>query len=71
MVSAGHVGGSGIVSGTADVLWMSVVRRMMGVGAVYEMCMCLARGGEGVNRFGLGLYQSPVEAGPSHWRRVE
>ena len=47
MVSAGHVAGtrgSGIVSSTADVLWMSVVRGMRGV---YEMCMCLARGGEG------------------------
>ena len=31
MVSAGHVGGtrgSGIVSSAADVIWMSVVRRM-------------------------------------------
>ena len=31
MVSAGHVGGicwSGIVSGAADVLWMSVMRGM-------------------------------------------
>ena len=31
MVSAGHVGGtrgSGMVSSTADVLWMSVVRVM-------------------------------------------
>ena len=35
MVSAGHVGGtrgSGIVSSAADVLWMSVVREMRGVG---------------------------------------
>ena len=35
MVSAGHVGGtrgSGIVSSAADVLWMSVVRGMRGVG---------------------------------------
>ena len=46
-VSAEHVGGtrgSGIVSSTADVLGMSVVRGMC------EMCMCLARssvGGEG------------------------
>ena len=34
MVSVGHVGGtrgSGNVSGAADVLWMSVVRRMRGV----------------------------------------
>ena len=55
MVSAGHVGGtrgSGIVSSEADVLWMSVVRGMRGVGGVYEMCMRLARGsvgGEGVS----------------------
>ena len=51
MVSAGHVGGtrgSGIVSCTADVLWMSVVRGMRGVCEVCEMCMCLARGGVGV-----------------------
>ena len=37
MVSAGHVGGtrgSGIVSSAADVLWMSVVRGMRGVGGV-------------------------------------
>ena len=55
MVSAGHVGGthgSGIVSSAADVLWMSAVRRMRGVGGVCEVCMCLARGstgGEGVS----------------------
>ena len=50
MVSEGHVGGtrgSGNVSSTADVLSMSVVRRMRGVGGVCEMCMCLARGGVG------------------------
>ena len=47
VVSAGHVGGtrsSGIVSNAADVLWMSVVRGMRGVGKVCEMCMCAARG---------------------------
>ena len=55
MVSAGHVGrtrGSGIVSSAADVLWMSVMRGMRGVGGVCEMCMCLTRsgvGGEGVS----------------------
>ena len=54
VVSAGHVGGSGIVPGAADVLWMSVMRGMRGVGGVCEMGMCLARGsvgreGEGVN----------------------
>ena len=48
VVSAGHVGGtrgSGVVSSAADVIWMSVVRGMRGVGEVCEMCMCLARGG--------------------------
>ena len=39
--------GSGIVSSAADVLWMSVVRRMRGVVELCEMCMCLARGGVG------------------------
>ena len=46
MVRAGHVGctrGSGIVSSAADVLWMSVVHGMRGVGGVCEMCMHLAR----------------------------
>ena len=36
-MSAGHVGGtrgSGIVYGAADVLWMSVVRGVKGVGGV-------------------------------------
>ena len=50
VMSAGNVGGtrgSGIVSSTADVRWMSVVRGMRGVGGVYQMCMCLARGGVG------------------------
>ena len=50
VVSAGHVGGvcgSRIVSSAVDVIWMSVVRGMRGVGEVYEMCMCLARGGVG------------------------
>ena len=45
MVTAGHVGGtrgSGIVSSAADVLWMR------GIGEVCEMCICLARGGMGV-----------------------
>ena len=52
VVSAWHVGGirgSGIVSIAADVLGMSVVRGMTGVGGVCEMCMCLARGGVGVS----------------------
>ena len=62
MVSAGHVSGtlgSGIVSNAADVLWMSVVRGMRGIGGVCEMCMCLARSGVDVEggewRRGLGL----------------
>ena len=48
VMSAGHVGGtcgSVIVSSVVDVLWMSVVRGMRGVGGVCDMCMCLARGG--------------------------
>ena len=54
-LSTGHVGGtrgSGIVSSAADMLGMSVVRGMRGVGGVCEMCMCLARGsvaGEGAS----------------------
>ena len=39
--------GSGIVSITGDVLWMSVVRGMKGFGGVCEMCICLAQGGMG------------------------
>ena len=42
VVSAGHVGGtrgSSIMSSAADVLEMSVVRGMRGVGGVCEMCM--------------------------------
>ena len=40
------------MSSVADVLWMSVIPGMRGVGGVCEMCMCLARGavdGEGVS----------------------
>ena len=71
VVSAGHVGstrGSGIVSSAADVLWMSVVRGMRGVGGVCEMGMCLARGGvdgeggEWMRGLGLG-FTNPVGAG--------
>ena len=50
VVSAGLVGGtrgSGIMSSVTDVLWMSVVRGMSGVGGVCEMFICLARGGVG------------------------
>ena len=32
------------MSDAADVLGMSAVRGMRGVGGVCEMCMCLARG---------------------------
>ena len=48
VVSTWHVGGtrgSGIVSSADDVLWISAVRVMRGVGGVCEICMCLARGG--------------------------
>ena len=34
-----------VLSSAADVLWVSVVREMRGVGGVCEMCMCVARGG--------------------------
>ena len=45
VLSAGHVGGargSRIGSNAVDVLGMSVLRGMRGVGGVCEMCMCLA-----------------------------
>ena len=50
MVGAGHecVGGTrslGVVSSVADVLGLSMVRGMRGVGGVCEMGICLARGG--------------------------
>ena len=71
MVSAGHVGGtrdSSVMSSTADVLRMSVVRGMRGVGGVCEMCMCFARGGVGGEggqwTRGLGLgFTNPVGTG--------
>ena len=47
MVSAWQVSFTRIVSRVADVLWISVVCGMRGVGGVCEMCMCLARGGVG------------------------
>ena len=56
LVSTWHVGGthgSVIVSSEADVLWMSVVHGMRGVGGICEMCMCFTQGGvggEGVSR---------------------
>ena len=43
VVSTGHEGGargSGIVSSAADVLWMSVVRRMRRVGGCVR-CVCV------------------------------
>ena len=40
----GGTHGSGIVSNAADVLGISLMRGMKGVGVVCEMCMCLARG---------------------------
>ena len=55
----GGARGSGIVSGAADVLGMSVVRGMRGVGGMCEMCMCLARGGVGgvcIHLVVIGLY---------------
>ena len=57
--------GSGVLSSTGDVLEMSVVR---GVGGVYDMCMCLARGGVGekggewMRELGLG-FTNPVGTG--------
>ena len=70
VVSAGHeyVGGergSSIVSSAADVLGMSVVSGMSGVGGVCEMCMRLTRGGLGgewIKGLGLGFTNS-VETG--------
>ena len=61
VVSAGHVGGTcglGIVSSAADVLWMSVVRGMRGVGGV-----CVWLGAAWVVS-GLGLdFTNPVGTG--------
>ena len=54
----GGTRGSGVLASAGDVLEISVVR---GVGGVYDMCMCLARGrvggvwGEWVTGLGLGL----------------
>ena len=63
MVSARYVGGTrGIVSSADDLLWMSMVRGMRGVGGVCEMC--LARGGGGGWMRGLGLgFSNPVGTG--------
>ena len=67
MVSAGHVGdtrGSGIVSTPADVLWMSVVCGMRGVGGVCEMCSRRRgwRGGEWMRGLCSG-FSNPVGTG--------
>ena len=70
VVSAGHeyVGGtrgSGIVYSTADMLGMSVVHGMRGVGGVCEMCMCLARAAyeeRGVTGLDVG-FTNPVGTG--------
>ena len=70
VVSAGHVGdtrGSCIVSSVADVLWMSVVRVMRGVGGVCEMCLVGAAWvvrGEWMRGLGLG-FTNPVGTGGS------
>ena len=40
----GTLRNSGIVSNAADVLGISVVRGIRGVGRLCEMCMCLAWG---------------------------
>ena len=50
--------GSGVLSSTGDVL-------VRGVGGVCDMCMCLARGGEGGECMrGLGLgFTNPVGTG--------
>ena len=57
----GGTRGSGVLASAGDVLEISVVR---GVGGVYDMCMCLARGGVGgvggewVTGLGLGFTNS-------------
>ena len=70
MVSIGHLGGtrgSEIVSSTADVLGMSEVCGMRGVGGVCEMCMFGSgrrgrRGVEWMRELGLG-FTNPVGPG--------
>ena len=64
VVSAMHVGGtrgSGTVPSTAYVLWMR------GVGGVCEMCMCLARGGVGVE--GVSGLEDWILALPILWEQ--
>ena len=48
--------GSGYASSTADVLGMSVVRGMRGVGGVCEMCMCCGNRGSVYVCLCLGSY---------------
>ena len=53
----GGTRGSGVLASAGDVLEISVVR---GVGGVYDMCMCVARGGWEVlgrvgDRIGFGI----------------
>ena len=61
----GGTRGSGIVSSAAEVLGITVMRWMKGVGGVCEMCMCLALGGVGgdgdewIRGLGLG-FTNPV-----------
>ena len=57
--------GSGTVSSAADLLVMSVVRGMRGVGGVCERIMCLSPGGvggEGLRGLGMG-FTNPVGTG--------
>ena len=67
-LSAWNVGatrGSGIVSSAADVLWMSVVRGMRGVGEVCDMCTytyTVFDSGRQDERIGFGLI-NPVRRG--------
>ena len=50
---AGYFGGtrgSGIVTSAANVLWMSVVSVMKGIGGVCEICVCVSLGAAWVER---------------------
>ena len=55
--------GLGIVSSVVDVLWMSVISGMRGVGGVCDMFMYLAQGGvdgEWMRGLGLGFTQCSI-----------
>ena len=72
MVSAGHVGGTRdlcIVSSPVDVLGISVVRGMRGVGGVCQLCMCLARGdvGGGVRGLEHWVWALPIMLEQVEW----